>query len=219
MAKQMSAKTAILYYENHFNTEILLAKTHFLTQLVISNIKKLSVIWGEIKHDTVRLYHKCKLCCKALNVFKMFNGSLGHVPVVQQPQIYFFDSCIACPRWFCMNLLQELVSCKDDFTQNCSSMVNGKSKVYNTQLHEGYMKIFFCSRYQAISTEYHIIKWTLVSDSFAYTAISKLYYLVFIQTISPHFNKIIRTKMTATLWCHQPNILPQTTCNFTLLSW
>lgn len=47
MAKQMSATTAILYYENHFNTEIRLAKTHFLSKLVISNIKKLSVIWGK----------------------------------------------------------------------------------------------------------------------------------------------------------------------------
>jgi hypothetical protein len=30
MGKQMSATTAILYYENQFNTEIILAKTHFL---------------------------------------------------------------------------------------------------------------------------------------------------------------------------------------------
>jgi len=90
---------------------------------------------GEIKHATVGLYYKCKLCCKASNIFKMFNGSLGHVPVVQQPQIYFLESCIGSPRWLCMNL-QELVSCKDAFTQNCSSMVYGKRKVYNTQLQE-----------------------------------------------------------------------------------
>jgi len=80
----------------------------------------------------VGLYYKCKLCCKTLNIFKMFNGSLGHVPGVERPQKYFFDSCIASRRWLCMNLLQELVSCKDDFTQNCSSMVNGRRKVYNT---------------------------------------------------------------------------------------
>jgi len=69
-------------------------------------------------------------------------------------------------------------------------MVRGKFTIHSYRKNR-YMKIFFCSRYQAISTEYHIIKWTLVSDSFAYTAISKLYYLVFIQTFSPHFNKII----------------------------
>lgn len=62
--KQMSATTAVLYYENQFNTEILLVKTHFFgLKLVISNIKKMSVMWGEIKHATVGVYYKCKLCC------------------------------------------------------------------------------------------------------------------------------------------------------------
>jgi len=54
--------------------------------------------------------------------------------VVERPQIYVFDSCIA-PKMVIYEL-QELVSCRDDFTQNRSSMVNGKRKVYNTQLQE-----------------------------------------------------------------------------------
>jgi hypothetical protein len=44
--EKTSATTATLYYENQFNTEILFAKNTFsLLKLVISNIKKLSVIW------------------------------------------------------------------------------------------------------------------------------------------------------------------------------
>ena len=46
MGKQMSATTVILYYKNQFNTELLLAKTHFLSKLVISNIKKLLFMGG-----------------------------------------------------------------------------------------------------------------------------------------------------------------------------
>jgi hypothetical protein len=64
MGKQMSATTVILYYKNQFNTELLLAKTHFLSKLVISNIKKLLFMGGG-EHTTVGLYYKCKLCCKA----------------------------------------------------------------------------------------------------------------------------------------------------------
>ena len=140
------------------------------------------------------LYCKCKLCCNAINILICSNGSIGHVPRLQKPQTYYCDGCIAL-LMVCMNLLQEVISCKGDFTQNYSSTVNG---VYEASLQykhsyrkNRYMKIFFCSQYQAISTEKQIIKQTLVSYSFAYAAVSKLFYLSFIKIISPHFNKII----------------------------
>jgi hypothetical protein len=97
---------------------------------------------------------KCKLCCKAFNIFKMFNGSLGHVPVVERPQIYFFDSCIA-PKMVMYELPTRTCFCKGNFTQNCSSTVNSKRKVYNTQLQEVQLKMYR-NVASAIKTEFYI---------------------------------------------------------------